>query len=271
MRVPADHLLGEVNGGWTVALTTLMNERAAIGGGGGGAAPGKNELRRLQALADHLDVAQDPLIRQRFADVYIHIEVARYNNERALAAIRSGSLPGPELSVARISLTENMRRIADLAAAILGLRLVADSGEWGTYAWSRYVLGVPGMRVAGGTDEIMRNILGDRVLGLPKDPSPKASPRTLAQSTQGPVATGQLATGKGAGLVPPHGDAMGRRRLSRPPPTPSGQQQETISNSSAADSGSSAKASIPSAAASASSAAASGRNSRPPTKAQLFR
>ena len=48
--------------------------------------------------------------------------------------------------------------------------MIADSGEWGTFAWSKFLLGVPGMRVAGGTDEIMRNILGERVLGLPKDP-----------------------------------------------------------------------------------------------------
>ena len=53
---------------------------------------------------------------------------------------------------------------------MLGPKLVADSGEWGTYAWSQVVLGTPGMRVAGGTDEVMRNIIGERVLGLPKDP-----------------------------------------------------------------------------------------------------
>jgi alkylation response protein AidB-like acyl-CoA dehydrogenase len=152
-----------------------MNERAAIGGGGG-VPSGGNELRRLQGLAAHLGVAGDPLFRERFADVFIHTQVARYNNERALSAIRSGSLPGPELSIAKLSLTENLRRIADLAAAVLGPRLIADSGEWGTYAWSRFVLGVPGIRVAGGTDEIMRNILAERVLGLPKDPSPQTSP-----------------------------------------------------------------------------------------------
>jgi alkylation response protein AidB-like acyl-CoA dehydrogenase len=98
------------------------------------------------------------------------LQVARYNNDRALAKIRSGQLPGPELSIAKLSLTQNMRRTAELAARILGPRITADSGEWGTFAWSKYVLGVPGMRVAGGTDEVMRNILGERVLGLPKDP-----------------------------------------------------------------------------------------------------
>jgi len=55
---------------------------------------------------------------------------------------------------------------------VLGPALVADSGRWGTYAWSHYVLGVCGMRVAGGTDEVLRNIVGERVLGLPKEPRP---------------------------------------------------------------------------------------------------
>jgi len=55
-------------------------------------------------------------------------------------------------------------------AGVLGPRLAADSGEWGTFAWARFLCGVPGLRVAGGTDEVMKNIVGERVLGLPKDP-----------------------------------------------------------------------------------------------------
>ncbi|MGZ6964628.1 MAG: acyl-CoA dehydrogenase family protein, partial [Acidimicrobiia bacterium] len=65
-------------------------------------------------------------------------------------------------------------RIGTLLAEMLGPRLTADSGEWGTYAWGEFILGTPGMRVAGGTDEIMRNIVGERVLGLPKEPKPAA-------------------------------------------------------------------------------------------------
>jgi alkylation response protein AidB-like acyl-CoA dehydrogenase len=167
VRVPADHLLGEVNGGWTVALTTLMNERAAIGGGGGGLTSG-SLLDKMTAAARSLDRTADPLVRQQLADVWIRLEVARYTNARALQKLRAGQVPGPELSIAKLALTENMRRIAALAAAVLGPRLVADSGEWGTYSWATFVLGVPGMRVAGGTDEILRNIIGERVLGLPK-------------------------------------------------------------------------------------------------------
>jgi len=155
-----------------VALTTLMNERAAIGGGG--AAGGSGASNRLLDLMRHLGATTNPLIRQEYANLYINLQVARWNSERAMSKIRAGQLPGPELSIGKLSLTENMRRTAELAAHVLGPRITADSGEWGTYGWSQFVLGVPGMRVAGGTDEVMRNILAERVLGLPKEPSGKS-------------------------------------------------------------------------------------------------
>lgn len=171
VRVPSDHLLGDVNGGWTVALTTLMNERAAIGGGGAGS--GGGPAQRLLELMRYLGATSDPLLRQEYANLWANLAVARWNSERALSKIRAGQLPGPELSTAKLSLTENMRRTAELAARVLGARMTADSGEWGTYAWSQYLLGVPGMRIAGGTDEVMRNIIAERVLGLPKEPAPQ--------------------------------------------------------------------------------------------------
>jgi alkylation response protein AidB-like acyl-CoA dehydrogenase len=171
VRVPDSHRLGDVNGGWTVALTTLMNERAAIGGGGGGV--GLPTSTRLIELARARGLAGDDLIRQQLATVMINERVARYTNLRAMAKIAVGQLPGPELSLAKMALTANMTRTCDLLSSILGPALVADTGEWGTYAWSEFLLGVPGMRIAGGTDEVLRNIVGERVLGLPKEPAPK--------------------------------------------------------------------------------------------------
>jgi alkylation response protein AidB-like acyl-CoA dehydrogenase len=170
VRVPDSHRLGDVDEGWTVALTTLMNERAAIGGGGAGV--GTLNFTRFVELAHHFGLADDPLVRQGLADVYIRLAVSRYTNLRASAKIRAGQLPGPEMSIGKLSLTQNMSAVAQLLAEMLGPRMIADSGEWGTYAWGEFVLGVPGMRVAGGTDEIMRNIVGERVLGLPKEPQP---------------------------------------------------------------------------------------------------
>ncbi|HYH48408.1 MAG TPA: acyl-CoA dehydrogenase family protein [Acidimicrobiia bacterium] len=166
VRVPDDHRLGDVDEGWTVALTTLMNERMAIGGGGVGS--GLNLAGRLQALARHMGVADDPIVRQQLADVLIRHSVNRYTNLRAMAKMRAGQLPGPELSTLKLALTNNMQRMSAVLSSLLGPRLIADTGEWGTFAWSDFVLSVPGIRVAGGTDEVLRNIVGERVLGLPK-------------------------------------------------------------------------------------------------------
>ena len=172
VRVPDSHRLGDVDEGWGVALTTLMNERMSIGtgmGSGGGSAMGS--FTRLVAMARHFGLGDDPVVRQKLADLYIHTTASRYNNLRGLAKIKAGQTPGPEMSIAKLAGTLNGLRTSDLLGDLLGPKLVADSGEWGTYAWHELVLGIPGARIAGGTDEVMRNILGERVLGLPKDPS----------------------------------------------------------------------------------------------------
>jgi alkylation response protein AidB-like acyl-CoA dehydrogenase len=169
VRIPDDHRLGDVNQGWTVALTTLMNERASIGGGGGGV--GSFATTRLIDLLRHVGKAQDPLLRQRLADIYINSQVSRFTSLRAMEKIKAGQLPGPEMSIAKLSLTQNMQRMQAFVSQALGPLITADNGEWGTFSWAEFVLGVPGMRVAGGTDEVMRNIVGERVLGLPKEPS----------------------------------------------------------------------------------------------------
>ena len=169
VRVPDDHRLGDVNQGWSVALTTLMNERASIGAGGGGGGLGLANSVRLAEMLRHFGLDQDPVHRQALADLYIKFQVAKFTNQRALDKIKAGQAPGPEMSIAKMALTQNLTQTADFVAGALGPRLIADTGEWGTYAWSQFVLGTPGMRIAGGTDEVLRNIVGERVLGLPKD------------------------------------------------------------------------------------------------------
>jgi alkylation response protein AidB-like acyl-CoA dehydrogenase len=72
--------------------------------------------------------------------------------------------------VAKLIHTAQLRRVGDLAGMLLGPSMTADTGAWGTYAWTRFLLGTPGLRIAGGTDEIQRNTIGERVLGLPKEP-----------------------------------------------------------------------------------------------------
>ncbi len=168
VRVRDDHRLGDVNNGWNVALTTLMNERAAIGAGGGGGG-GVNMYQRVIEMVRHYGLDTDPLVRNELANLLIHSKVAGYNNQRAMDKIKAGQLPGPEMSIAKLAGTLNSLRLCDFVSKILGPKLIADSGEWGTYAWSQLILGTPGGRIAGGSDEVMRNIVGERVLGLPKD------------------------------------------------------------------------------------------------------
>lgn len=166
VRIPDWHRLGEIGDGWRVARTTLTNERAAIGGGS--ASSGFSSTRRLFEAARRSGAAADPVIRQGLADLWIRSEITRYSRLRAAARLRAGQTPGPEQSVAKLFLVETQTLMVDLATQIHGPRLVADTGEWGTFAWSEFVLGAPSGRIGGGTDEIQKNILAERVLGLPR-------------------------------------------------------------------------------------------------------
>ena len=170
VRVPDDHRLGDVNQGWSVALTTLMNERSSIGAGGGGGGMGVANVSRLAQMLHHFGLGESAVHRDRLMEVYIGYQVAKFTNQRALDKIKAGQLPGPEMSIAKMALTTNMQRTGEFVASVLGPRIAANSGEWGTFAWSQFICGTPGMRIAGGSDEVLRNIVGERVLGLPKDP-----------------------------------------------------------------------------------------------------
>ena len=169
VRIPDDHRLGDVGQGWAVALTTLMNERASIGAGSG-SGMGLGNATRLIEMVRHFGLDEDPLTRGELARLYENLQVAKWNNQRAMDKIKSGQAPGPEMSIAKMARTRNKQMTGDFVSKVLGPRMVADTREWGTYAWGKFVLGTPGMRVAGGTDEVLRNIVSERVLGLPKEP-----------------------------------------------------------------------------------------------------
>ncbi|HET6949227.1 MAG TPA: acyl-CoA dehydrogenase family protein [Acidimicrobiales bacterium] len=169
VRIPDDHRLGDVNQGWSVALTTLMNERASIGAGGTGGGLGVADSRRLSEMMRQFGRADDAVLRDDLMRLYTGYQVAKYTNQRALDKIRAGQLPGPEMSIAKLALTRNVTATGEFVARVLGPRIAADTGEWGTFAWATFLTGTPGLRIAGGTDEVLRNIVGERVLGLPKD------------------------------------------------------------------------------------------------------
>ena len=170
VKVPDSHRLGDVNQGWTVALTTLMNERASIGTGGGGGRGDAMSTKRLALLLEAMGKNDDLVLRNELADIYVHGQIAKFTGMRAMAKLKAGQLPGPEMSIGKLALAQQMQRVGNFVSKVLGPKLVADSGEWGTYSWSDLIMGTCGMRIAGGSDEVMRNIVGERVLGLPKEP-----------------------------------------------------------------------------------------------------
>jgi alkylation response protein AidB-like acyl-CoA dehydrogenase len=117
-----------------------------------------------------MDVTDDPVMRQHLMRAYTHHRLEGFVNRRASDLRRSGAPAGPEGSLGKLLWTEGMRVMSDVVSAVLGPRLIADTGEWGTFAWGEHVLGAPGYRIAGGSDETQRNIIGERVLGLPGEP-----------------------------------------------------------------------------------------------------
>lgn len=180
-RVPDSSRLGGIGEGWRVAVTTLMNERVAIGGGAG---------RRGQGpIADALRIWKDRWIgdasphakalRDRLMAAWIRSEVARLTNIRASQARRTGT-PGPEGSVAKLAFAEENKRIYELCADLMGADGMLHSSEYprirpehvtlGTTDVHRAFLRARANSIEGGTSEVMRNILGERVLGLPGEP-----------------------------------------------------------------------------------------------------
>ncbi len=174
VRIPDDLRLGPVGEGWKVALTTLGFERDHSESGADGGASG-GSFKQLLATAAQMGVTDDPVTRDRLAQMYTQHRVESLTNRRAADLARSGT-PGPEGSLGKIMWTENMKMMTDVISGILGPKLIADTGEWGTYEWSEHILGAPGYRIAGGSDEVQRNILGERMLGLPKEPRADAGP-----------------------------------------------------------------------------------------------
>ncbi|MER5428102.1 acyl-CoA dehydrogenase family protein [Streptomyces sp. NPDC002588] len=169
VRVPDDHRLGEVDGGWTVALTTLMNERATVGSEGAGPVAAALSPDRLAALMRATWTWDDRALRARLAEVLVDAMATEHLNNRALRKLRGGVAPGPEMSVSKLMYGQNLTRAAHFVADVLGPRAIADTGQWGTYAWTELLLATPALRILGGTEEIMKNILAERVLGLPKE------------------------------------------------------------------------------------------------------
>ncbi|MDQ4026325.1 MAG: acyl-CoA dehydrogenase [Actinomycetota bacterium] len=172
VRVPVANVLGEVNGGWAVAMTTLMHERGTLGF----ALTARLEVavKNLVALAQEVrtngrPASEDPLFRDRIARQWIELQELRFTNYRALTGLVQTGVPGPEGSIAKLHWSESNQRLGKLALEILGPRagLEGPEGPWNGY-WQYQQLRSRGNTIEAGTSEVLRNIIAERVLGLPR-------------------------------------------------------------------------------------------------------
>jgi len=167
VAISDDCRLDEVGHGWKVPLTTLSHERNAMGHSAFGGA-GILSTERLVGLVHAMGKQADPVIRQEFGELLSRLRTARYTQQVMSAQARAGEPPRPEIALNKLALSANMKRLAEFVAAVLGPALVAGTGAWGTYAWTSVVLGAPGYRLGGGTDEVLKNAIAQRVPGLPR-------------------------------------------------------------------------------------------------------
>jgi alkylation response protein AidB-like acyl-CoA dehydrogenase len=165
--IPDSLRIGEVGAGWVVASDTLAHERRATGDRSHEIVARATEL--LWLLATRTGCDHDPLIRDAWARLSANVRAARFQQQR-MQATPEQALTGAERSIDKLLLVNNLRAIGALALDLLGQRFVADTGEWGTFNWNRWLMGSLGYRIAGGTDEVLRNLLAERVLGLPREP-----------------------------------------------------------------------------------------------------
>ena len=172
VRIPAENVVGDVDEGWRAAITMLMNERmVGVASQGGGGVMGGGDLGAVIRLARERGVNGDPVVRQRIADLWIRREIMRYTGMRLRAAVKAGRPPGPEGSIAKLFGARLGADRASVALAIAGAGGAAwEAGRRGANRWAMGVVAAPAGRIAGGSDEVQRNIIGERVLGLPKEP-----------------------------------------------------------------------------------------------------
>ena len=174
VRVHDSQILGGLNNGWAVGMTTLMYERLALGFGLQVrlriALDGLVELAR-HTTKNGAPVTRDPVMRQKLAQLWIDTEVFKYTGARAITKLLKGELPGPEASTGKMMWVEGHQRLQELAMEIQGpYSQIMKGSPWAVAEglWQHTFLRSRANSIEGGTTEIQRNIIGERVLGLPK-------------------------------------------------------------------------------------------------------
>ncbi|HJT05830.1 MAG TPA: acyl-CoA dehydrogenase family protein [Stellaceae bacterium] len=170
VRIPDSQRLGAPGQGWQVSLTTLMNERLAVG-----EAPGPDfgeifELARSLELEDGRAL-DNAAVRDKLADWYVRTQGLKYTKFRTMTALSRGETPGPEASIGKLVSASKLQEISSFGMDLLGQAgIMTDAEEMPAHAlFQQALLYSPALRIAGGSDEILRNIIAERVLGLPGD------------------------------------------------------------------------------------------------------
>jgi alkylation response protein AidB-like acyl-CoA dehydrogenase len=161
-----DAAVGEVGGGWAVTMAVLGFERESSDGSGdvGGS------WEQVHQLAVWAGAYEDPLLRQKLARTYTRHHLNQVTRLADAERRARGESLGATGSLRKLQWVGLLREVSDTVTAVLGDRLAADTGEWGTFSWNDHVLGSLGYSIAGGTDEVQRSIVAERLLGLPQDP-----------------------------------------------------------------------------------------------------
>jgi alkylation response protein AidB-like acyl-CoA dehydrogenase len=166
VRVPRDSMLGQPGEGWNVAMTTLLHERGTLGFALTAAL--ERQVWNLVKLAKQLG-ADDPVVRDQIAQQWIDLQALRFTNYRSLTALQKTGVPGPEGSVAKLHWSEANQRLTKLALSLEGLasQLDGDGAVWDGF-WQYQQLRSRGNTIEAGTSEVLRNIIAERVVGLPR-------------------------------------------------------------------------------------------------------
>jgi alkylation response protein AidB-like acyl-CoA dehydrogenase len=163
VALDADATCGPIGGGWGIALTTLMYERMMIGLGS--ESMGFRAERFARAIASDEHARRDPDVRRRLGAVAVELLAVKFTGYRTLSALQQGQVPGPESALAKITTVRAATDAGDLIADVLGPDALQGASEW-----EHMISYLPGLKSAGGTEEILRNTVGERVLGLPPEP-----------------------------------------------------------------------------------------------------